>query len=333
MGLTSYDPVVVPMPSLTVDDSDVYARANEIVAQIPSYGEADDEVAQPDDRVKVCITMREEGLVMKGLDGIVITISLGDGFFPQPLIDGIVGMKEGQSCHVEWRAPSVGSGDEEGEMSSMDADVELLSLFKRVKPPMTDEWVRLHIPHCDNLDQFFSKIRLELEETNQKTLVNLKRQRVQMLLAQRLDESPSYEEISRAAEGVKGSFSKAAAQKGMTVEQFAAEQGLEVDQLDVFYAQQGALIAAAGKAVSDAADYFGIAVSDEEIDESIRRNFGGDESVVEECLKGSGRSKAERVARCEKMLDRFIDEAIEVDEGGFASDTQVPANPYPNPFA
>lgn len=336
MALYDYGPVTVPMPKSVVTDGQVNERVNSIVSQIPVFEDIEGAVER-DDKVTVRITMRENGVAMKGLENADLTLTVGDGFFPEGLVDGLVGMKAGEAKHIEWQAAAIGAQNEDDLTSSMDADVELLTLNKRVKPAMTDEWVKAHIPRCDSLDDFFSSVRADLEKAAEEERANLKRERVQLMLAQRIKEPPSVEEIDRSIQGAREEFSKAAAMKGQTDAQLAAEMGMDEERLEAVFEQQGAMIAAVGKAIKEAADHFDIEVSDDEINEVVKKNLGDDPSVISNYQQGDAREQVKQMARYEKMLDRYVNEAIEIDEEVLNSSREAAMegneSPYPNPFA
>ena len=334
MKLTSYDPVRVPMPDAAVTDQQVHERASQIVAQIPCFADVTDQPVGRDDKARVRITMREDGTAMKGLDGAEIVMSLGDGFFPAGLVDGVVGMMPGQTRHVECKSARVGAEDESARSAEFDADVEVLSVRKRVRPDMTDEWVARHVPRCSTLDEFFADVRAQIERESEGQRRAMLRQRCAEVLALRLDGAPSSDEVSRSIEGVRANFDRGAAREGKTRAEKAAELGLDDDQLEAAFAQEGAHVAMQGIAVRCMADHLGVTVDDADIERALSEGLGGDDQARRMLETGQGRAKLEEAARCEKALDWVVEHAVVVPEAPGDPESAAPAGPErPSPFA
>lgn len=334
MKLKSFDPVVVPLPSDAVDDQAVSSRMNEIVAQIPCYADVTDDVAAPDDKVKVRLTMWENDVPVKGLDGVELTISLSDGFFPQGLTSGIVGMHPGEERHLEWEGAGMGSEDEDDRSSRFAADVQVVSVRKRVRPPMTDEWVARHIPRCTTLEEFRLDVRTQLEQKARASHESMKRERCAIALAQRLEGDPAEEDVERALTGVRDNFAKALAREGKSRAQKAAELGVEEEGLEGVFRMQAVLVAKQGAAARIMADHLGVEVTDADRERVLRENFSGGKEARMLVESEAGRAKIDEVARCEKALDYVVEHCVVVDEPaeGVGGGTAHEAS-YPNPFS
>lgn len=335
--LKSYDPVVVPMPARGVDDKQVKDQMNRIVAQIPCYADVTDEPVGPDSRAKVRLTMRENGAVLPGLDGAELTLTVGDGFFPRALTDGMVGMMPGESRHIAWSAASVGAQDESDASAACDADVEVLSVRARVKPAMTDEWVAAHIPRCSTLDEFYEDVRAQLADAADEQWRAMKRERCAVLLAQRLDGTPAQADIDRASAGVRDNFDRACAREGKLRAEKAAEMGLDEASLDALFAQQGALVAAQGDAVRLYARHFGVEPDEADVERAVKAAFPDAAAAKSFLAAPGGRERAVEMARYERALDLVVGSAVVVDEseteGGEGARGEIANTPYPNPFA
>lgn len=354
--LTSYAPVRVVMPAKAVDDRRVNERVNEIVSQIPTYVDAGDEPVAEQDRVRVRVTLREDGVALPGLDGATLTVTPSDGFLPQAVSDALLGMMPGDAKHVEWDAALAGEGDEGGADGAGDgeggvgagavrsvpaeADVEVLSVRKRVRPEMTDAWVARCIPRCSTLEEFFGSVREQLQEEADARWVELKRERCALALTERLDGAPALEDVSRAVEGVRGSFDRMLAREGKVRAEKARELGMSEEELDAALMRQGALAAAQGQAVRLMSEHLGIEASQSEVDAAIARMARDERDAARLGADAACREKAAAIARYEKALDFVVGQAEVVEEdpapAGSAAAFGVPGRwsaPYPNPFA
>lgn len=325
------------MPEKAVDEEEVNKQVNEIVNRIPCYADVTDQAVAADDKAKVRLTMRENGAVMGGLDGLEMTMSLGDGFFPKALTDGMVGMMPGETRHIEWSGAGLGAQEEDDSSSSFDADVEVISVRKRVKPDMTDEWVAAHIPRCSTLEEFFADVRKQLQDKSDETWNATLRDRSAIVLAQRLTEMPPQIIVDRAIEGVKSDFELGCAREGKIRSEKAAELGLDEAQLDEMLEQQGRLVAAQGEAVRLMALHLGIEPDQNDLDRALKSAYPEEADAKRFLDQPGSHEKLVELARYELALDFVTENAKIVDEEEAPEplhpEGEIPGTPYPNPFA
>lgn len=334
MKLSSFDSVHVPMPDKAVDDARVHDRANEIVAQIPCYADVTDQAVGREDRARVRIAMREDGEPVKGLDGTEITVSLGDGFFPKGLVEGMEGMMPGERRRVSWSAARMGAADADDRSASFDADVEVVSVRKRVRPEMTDAWVARHIPRCSTLEEFFSDIRGQLEREESGKWDALLRQRCAQALALRLDGKPSLDDVTRSIDGVRENFDRSAAREGKTHADKLAELGMTEEELQIALAQEGMQVVLEGAAVRLMADHLGMTAGEADVERVFGDSLRSDPGIRDLAATEEGRAKLAEAARCEMALDYVVEHAVIEREAQPAGDAARTAEPErPSPFA
>ena len=324
MKLASYDPFTIPMPKKEVDEAQLAAKVNEIVSRIPYYADSATEAVGADDRVKVRLTMAENDTPLKGLDEAELTLTVGDGFFPEPFYQGIIGMKLDEFREFSWQ--------EDDGVRNMSAAVRVLSLRKREKPPMDDAWVAAHIPRCSTLEEFFESVRGQLQEETDKSWRELLSERCKVALAQRLETPPSAEDIERAVQGVQANFKRQMAAEGKIKSQIAAEQGIDESQLDAVLTQQGVMIAAQSVALKAVADHFDLQVTSQDIETSLNANFSQDDPARRRFETDEGKADIEEIALQEKALAYALEHLVQIVEERPGQSFGSPARPYPNPF-
>lgn len=319
--LATYEPVSISLPDAIVSDADVEERMREIVGKIPTYGRAGGCGISADDKVRAVVTLKENGELLKGFGGREVTITMDDGFFPAPLVEGIIGMAEGERRSFSFEMPAVGSGDGGSRLSFMEADVRVIEVRKRKIPVPDDEWVAVNIPRAKTVAEFRANVREQMEEERRRRLDEAKRARCVAVLAGRLVGGASRKSIDRAVAGVRADFERKLAVEGKTKGGKLAELGWTESDLEASFAAEGSRIAAEGEALELMAEYWGIDVSDEEVRRTAERVCGG--IAARNCLDERGEWERMRtLARCEKTLDQVVSQAI------IALDPMSAANPF-----
>ena len=314
MSLASFDPVRIALPDGRITEAAVDARVQEIASRIPGYERDDAHEVRMHDKVKARVTLRENGAPLAGLDNADLTITVGDGFLPQAFAEGMAGMRMGECRSFSFEVPAVGSSGDDGLMSVMDADIEMLEIKKRIAAELSDEWVAAHIPHAETVEQMRDIVRKQLEEESERKRADLKRARCLAALAQRLAGGPDPEAVERATAGVRANFERQVASQGKTRERQLASMGMTEEQLEESFAQEGMRIATEGAALELVAEHFGIEVSEEEIDRAVERTFSQDDAARLRFEETGDREKMRVVALCEKALGEVERSAIVVRE-------------------
>ncbi|HIW75200.1 MULTISPECIES: hypothetical protein [Gordonibacter] len=335
MELTSYEPLHVPLPKMAVTDAQLDERIASIVAQIPTYANQTDALVELHDKVNALVTMRENGEPMPGLEEASLTITVGDGFFPQEFAQGLVGMKCGETKTFEYQQAGIGTESEDDLSSTIEATVTIESIRKRVDPELNDEWVKRFVPRFSTVEEFRADVEARLVEEMDKKREELLRERCSVLLAQRLKEKPTDEEVESAAINVRASFERDCMKEGKDRAQKASEMGIPEEQLEAFFHQAGTMAVAQGKAIAAMADYWNIQPTDKDLDETLQKHFGNDKQAKARFDTEEGREKLIEMARCELALDAVITDAIVFEQEEPTNDVppQVAARQALNPFA
>lgn len=338
MELTSYEPLNVPMPKMSVTDEQLDERIASIMAQIPAYANQEDSLVELHDKVNAVVTMRENGKPMQGLEEASLTITVGDGFFPQAFAEGLIGMRLGEKKTIEYQLAGIGTESEDDLSSNIEATVSVESIRKRINPELDDEWVKRFIPRFSTVEEFCDDAEAKLAEEMDKKRDEMLRERCSTLLAQRLKDMPTAEEVENAANSIRASFERDCFKEGKDRTQKATEMGIPEDQLEMAFRQAGAMAVAQGKAIAAMADYWNIQPTQKDLDETLQKHFGNDKQARAGFETGEGREKLTEMARCELALDAVIADAVVFEQeepanGGQACQPYAPAHPMLNPFA
>lgn len=335
MKLTSYEPLNVPMPKMTVTDKQLNERIASIMAQIPTYADKEDSIVELHDKVNAVVTMKENGEPMQGLEEAHLTITVGDGFFPLAFAEGLIGMRRGEKKTIEYQLAGIGTESEDDLSSNIEAIVSIESIRKRIDSELNDEWVKRYVPRFSTVEEFRDDVEAKLAEEMDKAREELLRERCSVLLAQRLAEQPTIEEVEGAARNVRASFERDCIKEGKERAQKASEMGIPEDQLEMAFHQAGAMAAAQGKAIAAMADYWNIQPTQKDLDETLQKHFGGDQQAKAKFSTEEGREKLIEMARCELALDAVVADALvfEREEPVNGVQQHAPAHPTLNPFA
>lgn len=335
MELTSYEPLNVPMPKMMVTDKQLNERIASIMAQIPTYIDQEDSLVELHDKVNAVVTMRENGKPMQGLEKAPLTITVGDGFFPLAFAEGLIGMRRGEKKTIEYQLAGIGTESEDDLSSNIEATVSIELIRKRVDPELSDEWVKRVLPRFSTVEEFCDDVEARLTEEMNKAREEMLRERCSVLLAQRLKEMPTIEEVESAAASVRASFERDCIKEGKERAQKASEMGIPEDQLEIAFHQAGAMAVAQGKAIAAMADYWNIQPTQKDLDTTLQKHFGNDQQAKAKFDTEEGRGKLTEMARCELALEAVIEDATVFEQEKPASGVQqhTPAHQTLNPFA
>jgi trigger factor len=117
------------------------------------------------------------------------TLGLANPNLPKEFVEGVVGMKVGETKDISWtrehRMEDPEPADENGNRS-FEAEVTINSIQKAVTPELTDEFAKSGFGF-DTVAELRDAIKEEIENDKAQSLSSLKEDRVVLALGEQLD--------------------------------------------------------------------------------------------------------------------------------------------------
>jgi trigger factor len=298
-----------------VGDDAIDRQIDQLASALPDYHESDGAAARGD-KVAVTLSVWEGGEILNGLEDCDLTMTLGDGFWFEGLVCGIVGMKAGETKEFDFDLNArVAPGESYDKDNPVKSDAHAKVTVRAIKSPhrksIDDAWVARNVAGCDTLAAFRARLRGQFEQRARSDYEQRARAACQQELARRLRGPVPDEAVRRANDGLLSQLDAQLEAQGTTRADYAREQGVSEDVVRASIASQAVETARCGIALEHLARRFGIVVSDA----NLVRAFPGESSkdarlkVKAYFSQGGSRADLERIAACEMALDRVVAEA------------------------
>lgn len=286
--LSSYEPVKVRLPKVSVTEEEVTEQLEEILKTVPPTQERPEgSTVENGDTVEISMeATTETGAPFEALSASLRQYRLGDNFLPQAFDEALIGLKVGDDTNCDLlieRASTEESTDEKPQYTPVTVHLTLLRILREDIASIDDEFVRQQFPGMSNVRQLREGIRKELFEAKCKAQTIEKTERVVSELAQRIDggvPDAIYEAYyAMAMQNLEDQL----ASEGTDYEHFLDEQGVsETDfrvsvMLDIRNQFKNAM------ALDAYAHHLGIEVQEEDIEDFL--SYVGTEEGPEAAMK------------------------------------------------
>lgn len=312
--LDSYDAVAINMPPQEATDAEIDLQIEQLLAYQVSYEDVEDEdrTAEVGDIITVDIANKEGAEDLAGKNR---TMALNADSLPQELVDGIVGMKKGEVKEVTWTRSHM-HGDHEHE-HNYDVEVTLNAIKVAVKPELDDELAKKSFGF-DTVEELRDAVKEEIEEDKQRSLPNLKEDRVVEELGKRVAEvdlPEAYE--NQVFQELANEFLTTLQRQGMSLDMYLGARQIDTNDFLADLHAQAAERARQGLALDALAKAKGlVATAEDVLQEFVKAGVENVEASMEE-FRNDGRMSAIRESiRRSKAVQWLVEnaEVTEVDE-------------------
>ncbi len=312
--LDSYDAVAINMPPQEATEAEIDLQIEQLLAYQVSYEDVEDEdrTAEVGDIITVDIANKEGAEDLAGKNR---TMALNADSLPQELVDGIVGMKKGEVKEVTWSRSHM-HGDHE-HVHNYDVEVTLNAIKVAVKPELDDELAKKSFGF-DTVEELRDAVKEEIEEDKQRSLPNLKEDRVVEELGKRASEvevPEAYE--NQVFQELANEFLTSLQRQGMSLDMYLGARQIDTNDFLADLHAQAAERARQGLALDALAKAKGfVATAEDVLQEFVKAGVENVEASMEE-FRNDGRISAIRESiRRSKAVKWLVEnaEVTEVDE-------------------
>lgn len=307
--LDSYEAVDINMPPAEATDAEIDLQIQQLLSYQVSYEDvADDRGAVEGDIITVDIANKEGAEDLAGKNR---TMALTADSLPEQLVEGIVGMKKDETKEITWAA----SDDEDAPSSSV--EVTLTAIKVAVTPTLDDELAKKAFGF-ETVEELREAVKEEIEEDKQRSLPNLKEDRVVEELGKRVVEI----EIPEAYENqifqeLANEFLTSLQRQGMSLDMYLGARQLDTAAFLEDLHAQAAERARQGLALDALAKMKGFIATAEDVRAEFEKAAIEDIDAAIEEFRNDGRLSAIRESiRRSKALQWLTENAnvTEVDE-------------------
>lgn len=221
--LTSYEPVTITVPPLTVSEAEVDQNIAQLVDGFTRFVHDDPREVAMNDAVKIALDASKGGEPIKALQMDERMYILGAGFLPADFDKSLVGMNVGETKSFSFSLPTGAPG----AFDTVDCTVTVKEMLKKEAPELTDEWVALNVPLYDSVEDMRAGIRADILKERTVQYEDLKMQLAAAELAKRFEGSIADEVYEAMREQVLIDLRIRLNRQGVSFEQFVETQGGE----------------------------------------------------------------------------------------------------------
>ncbi len=311
--LTSYDPVEVTIPRYKVPEEAIDKQIEQIAEMNTSYKRIDD-ASKPVEMgsfVQIDMQTTKDGEEIPGLCGTGRLLELTYGYMPKEFIDGIVGMKVGETKNFDFEGPKENTMDEENT-ETYNVTVTITELKRKIIPSITNAWVEVNMPEAGNVEGLRNMIRENLEQQAEAQSQQDMSALVDIELAKRFKGKISDEIYETAASSIYQNMSASLRQQGMTIEQMMEQQGMNREQLNLQIMLQARDMIRQGFALDKLYEEKIGEITDEDLEEAYKAFAPGQEEEAKKQFQETGRLYAVREVAKRLKAHRWLLETAKV---------------------
>lgn len=301
--LSSYDPVQIEVVPFAIAEEDVDAEIERMSGSYTAYvkdadADPNHELA-PGDFIKLQMVATQNGEELAGLTSEGRTYAVGAGYMPDSFDEQIVGMKVGEEKEFDFEGPSL-DPNSKGDVDIVHAKIKVLELQREKKPEITDEWVKVHAPMFNSVEEMRANVRKSIEARARESYDTYLRQAVAVKLSERFEGKIDDEIYEAMMMQIRSNIMRDLEQQGQTWEQFVDENGGE-QQITIMLMMQAREVIVQGFALDAVFRHFKLTVDANDVEAVCHTiNPNADPKMMREQAEQAGQGFALR-----EVAERF----------------------------
>lgn len=311
--LDSYEPVAINMPPAEATEAEIDLQIQQLLAYQVTYEDVeDDREAVVGDIINVDIENKEGAEDLAGKNRMM---GLSADSLPEELVEGIAGMKKGETKEISWTRSHM-HGDHEHVHNYL-VDVTLNAIRQAVTPELDDELAKKSFGF-ETVAELRDAVKEEVEEDKQRSLPNLKEDRVVEALGARVAEvelPEAYE--NQVFQELANEFLTSLQRQGMSLDMYLGARQIDTDAFLADLHVQAAERARQGLALDALAKKLGLEATIDDLRDEFKKAAVEDVEAGIEEFRNDGRISALRESiRRSKAVQWLVEhaEVTEVDE-------------------
>lgn len=324
-ALSSYDPVEVALPQPQATEGEI---ADQIDALCEHYyhfepAPANTKIkAESTASLKVVATDdKGEDLPFASMESMQYTI--GSGLYPSTFDEQIMGLKKGDTKQFAIdvpEEPTAYTAGLNGKTEQLHLDVTVLSLLKKIKPELTDEWVKEEFGF-ETVDELRERIAESVEQQKADIIPRLKENNCLRALCERLEGEPPEDMVTDNESEILKDFFKRLQDQALTFDAYLMQAGIDAAQFREDIKLQATDMAKEDLALDAVARELGIEISEDDVIEEFEKSGAQNPKALYEEWRNGGRLYLVRAGLArQKALDHVVENAIVTEYGDDAGE-------------
>jgi trigger factor len=308
--LSSYEPLVIEMPSEEPTPEEVQSRVDSMMSYYVEYVAVEDRPSQVGDILTLDMEVTQDDERVESLSGEGVPYELGADAMPDGFEENFIGIWPGAEISVDFTLPYY-DGAEDGEEQDLHAESKLLKIEERKIPELTDEWVKEKLEY-ESADHFRELLADNLRAQKQASMPELKERRVAHAIGQRLVGEPPALIVSDFSQDIYRDIFNSLQNQGVTLDVFLASTNQTPDGFREDVQEQATNNARQAMALDAWARHADITASDEDIRTEFAESGVDDPDAlyeqwldvgrISEIRQGIRRMKASRQLNAEAIV-------------------------------
>lgn len=307
--LSSYDPVTVQIPEVTVTDEEIDAQILNMAERAATT--VADKGAEVTSGVEIVMGIsskfKDTGEEIGNLTAERRVYATGSGYLPEEFDEQILGMKDGESKTFDFDLPGMPGGEGElGKPRTATTTVNIIQVNKKVVPSITDAWVEVNVPEAKNVEGLREMLRKQGMEYKNKEQENMKYFMTASALAQRF-KGYIADNIYEYTQGdMLANLNEQLKQNGLTLQQYIENMGMDEQSFNMQFMMQVRETLRQSFALDALARHLKLSITEEDIADTISRMAPGNEERARADLEGSGRTYLLREATVRSKANKWL---------------------------
>ncbi len=301
--LTSYEPVSITVPPVTVSPAEIDAQIALIQDSFARYVADEPHAVGEHDAFKLSMEATMAGEPLKALCTDERMYLMGEGFLPEEFESNVLGMNVGETRSFTFSLP----GAQPGKDAPVEGTVTIKEMLKKETQELTDEWVAANMPMYRSVEAMRQGIEANIMRERAAQLESMKLQAAATELSKRF-QGRIADEVYEAVRGQLVSELRAnLGQQGIPFEQFVQSQGGE-QQFGMMLMLQTRQMVVQGYSLDALFRHEKMELTDEDVMAACRSMNAQNPEMVKQMAEQSGsmfalREVAERMKANKWLLD------------------------------
>jgi trigger factor len=314
--LSSYEPIQIELPSEEPTPTEIEEQVDTMLDYYVDFEEITDRPAQQGDFLILEMEVTSDGTRAEALSGDSIPYEMGSDGMPASFDEQLLGSVIDETREFDFdfsseEAARIGMG----ESGSAHCAVTIKEIKARVKPDLTDAWVKEKI-EFDSVEEFRTRIADSIRQQKRSELASLKERLISEELISRLQGEPTDMLVTQAEQGIYRDFFASLQRSNQTFDGFLASAGITPEAFREDIKKQAVELTAQTLALDAFARHLGLEASDEEIREEFSSSGAEDPEALYQQWADGGRLSEIREGLLRVKVARSLDEGAEIFEPG-----------------
>ena len=309
--LSSYEPVRVKIPGVTVTEEEIDAQIDMISERAASMEAKEGAEVEANSEIVIGISTKRKGTEeeIPFLTASRRVYLVSSGFLPEEFDKGIMGMKPGEKRTFDFDAAGLPTvGGEPGEPQRATTTVTLIQVNESVAPAITDEWIEANIPDVSNMAQLRELLRKQGSEFKAAEQENMKFYATASELAKRFEGMIADEIYEHASRDMLKNTEEQLRQNNMTLEQYLQNVGIDEQQFNMEMMVQVRETLRQSFALDALARHLKLLVNEEDIQDALSKMAPGNEAKTQSDFEATGRTYLLREAAMRIKANKWLAE-------------------------